>query len=343
MIARLSAAVLGCCLLLALEGSPAEAVGSGPEVDPFLATPEMETWAREATRGCPDARARLACLQRALLAPAFGFDYAASDTLTASDAFRDRRGNCFTFTALFVSLARAAGLRADMVRIPEVRAVDRDGSLVVVVRHLAVAAWDGATAIVVDFGGLDRGVERAYEVVDTHGAAAIYRNNRGAQALRDGDVAGAIEDLRRAVRLAPDWPEARVNLGVALRRAGDTRSAYDAYRDALVLDPGNPSALANLAVLYGAEAQPEAQADALRALSGPRVTVYALLALAQVEMAAGNLPAARRALRRAWWRDPGLPEVHEALATWHGLAGHPRAARRHLSRAEALADRETSP
>jgi Flp pilus assembly protein TadD len=229
------------------------------------------------------------------------------------------------------------------VRVPQVREVEREGSLVVVVRHLAVAAWDGASPTVVDFGGLDRDDDRPYAVVDTRAAGAIYHNNRGAQALRDGDVETALVRLESAVHLAPDWPEARVNLGVALRRAGDPRGAYDAYRDALRLDPGNPSALANLAVLYGAQERPEEQAEALRSLSGSRVTVYALLALAQVEMAAGNLRAARHALRRAWWRDPGLPEVHEALATWHLRSGHLRTARRHERQAVRAWNREAAP
>ncbi|MBN1337289.1 MAG: tetratricopeptide repeat protein [Deltaproteobacteria bacterium] len=323
--------VLSLLLLWGLRPGAAALPQAG--VDPFASTPEMETWAREATRGCADTRARLACLQRALLEPSFGFDYEASDTLTAVEAFRHRRGNCFTFTALFVSLARATGLRAEMIRVPEVREVDREGSLVVVVRHLAVAAQDGATVTVVDFGGIDRDVLHDYSVVDECEAGAIYHNNRGAQALRDGQAEAALRDLEEAVRLAPGWAEARVNLGVALRRSGHVAGAYDAYLDALRLDPGNASALANLAVLYALEGRPEDQAHALRAAARRGATVYALLALAQVEMAHQDLPAARRALRRARWRDPGLSELHDAWATWHALAGHERAARRHLRKA----------
>ena len=47
-------------------------------------------------------------------------EYDAGSTLTAAETFRTRRGNCLSYTNMFVALARAAGLRASyqLVDVP---------------------------------------------------------------------------------------------------------------------------------------------------------------------------------------------------------------------------------
>ena len=40
------------------------------------------------------------------------FDYEPSLTLTAADTFNHRTGNCLSFTAMFIAMAREAGLKA---------------------------------------------------------------------------------------------------------------------------------------------------------------------------------------------------------------------------------------
>ncbi|NLI78147.1 MAG: tetratricopeptide repeat protein [Candidatus Riflebacteria bacterium] len=72
---------------------------------------------------------------------------------------------------------------------------------------------------------------------------------RGTQKLQGGDFVGATEDLRQAVRLRPDMPEAFHNLGFAFEKMGDTRMAVKAYEKALALNPNYPSALNNLGFL----------------------------------------------------------------------------------------------
>jgi Flp pilus assembly protein TadD len=105
---------------------------------------------------------------------------------------------------------------------------------------------------------------------------ATFRNNWGYALLRRGKVAEAIEALREAVRLAPDSPrcrnnlgfaharggdfaratqqfelagspaEAHNNLGVAYEAAGNLPQAFEAYLEAVRLDPALNEARANL-------------------------------------------------------------------------------------------------
>ena len=60
------------------------------------------------------------------------------------------------------------------------------------------------------------------------------------------DMAGAAFWARRAVKLAPRSPQARLALGDALHAADDTRAAIAEWREASLLDPGNGEALKRL-------------------------------------------------------------------------------------------------
>ncbi len=60
--------------------------------------------------------------------------------------------------------------------------------------------------------------------------AAAFALNRGVEKLGRGDVAGAIVDLREAVRLGPDLPRAHYQLALALRRQGAQRRGTSAFR-----------------------------------------------------------------------------------------------------------------
>ena len=60
------------------------------------------------------------------------------------------------------------------------------------------------------------------------------------------DMAGAAFWARRAVKLAPRSPQARLALGDALHAANDTRAAIAEWREASLLDPSNGEALKRL-------------------------------------------------------------------------------------------------
>ena len=67
--------------------------------------------------------------------------------------------------------------------------------------------------------------------------------------LEAGQVDAALEELREAIRLAPEYPDAHYNLGSALLARGAVRQAIAAYRRATELDPDYAEAHNNLGVL----------------------------------------------------------------------------------------------
>jgi len=56
----------------------------------------------------------------------------------------------------------------------------------------------------------------------------------------------AIDDLKKAVTLAPDFPDAYNNLGSAYGMNNQHKEAFDAFAKALELKPGYPHALHGL-------------------------------------------------------------------------------------------------
>lgn len=103
----------------------------------------------------------------------------------------------------------------------------------------------------------------------------------GNQAEKDRRLDEACELYRKAVRLAPGYVKAHVNLGIALQAIGDPEGAIMAHEAARAIDPGDAYANYNLAnLLY------------LRR----------------------ELPRAETLLRAALEREPEFPEAHVVLA-----------------------------
>jgi superkiller protein 3 len=78
---------------------------------------------------------------------------------------------------------------------------------------------------------------------------AIRRNNYGAELLRQGKEAEAINEFRQAVTLDPAYAPAWRNLGFALDKQGQVDEAVTAYQKAVALEP-ELNAHNNLGVLY---------------------------------------------------------------------------------------------
>ncbi|MBS2024325.1 MAG: tetratricopeptide repeat protein [Deltaproteobacteria bacterium] len=145
--------------------------------------------------------------------------------------------------------------------------------------------------------------------------AAPTLQQRGLKALRQGHAAEAVELLRQAAEERPRDAAIATDLGFALARAGHLDQADDQLRHAITLDPRRFYAYANLAALRsGRPLDPRAR-DELAALLEQGLEIQRkapgsseskklaqaglLLALADVERAAGNLTQARARLAQA--------------------------------------------
>lgn len=112
-----------------------------------------------------------------------------------------------------------------------------------------VSVGSSAAALCYDAVALDRPTEAALPICDraveealtTHDRVAAHVN-RGIIRMKADDIAGALVDYDRAIRLDPDEPEAFLNKGIALLRdEGRWRSALPLFEAALVKNTRRPA------------------------------------------------------------------------------------------------------
>jgi len=269
---------------------------------------------------------KLTILQQELFSPDFGFSYDTDLTLTAAEAFGSRRGNCLSFTSMFVAMARSAGIPTFLMSVRRDPEVDRVGDLVVVNRHV-VAGYRGASSEVhiFDFYVTTTGPYIQQRTIDDVTATAMFHTNLGGDAIRRGELEEAVRHLGIATALAPSWAPGWVNLGVAHYRQGDAERAFAAYQRALEVDPSNSSALGNMACIYRDQGRDHEAGVALRAAAQQTTNPFTLVAMADAEMARGRwAPRAATCARRAGGTAPSPRSTWPWPGSHSGAAARPR-------------------
>src|SRR6266571_1311554 len=110
----------------------------------------------------------------------------------------------------------------------------------------------------------------------------------GIRAESSGNPQEACEQYRKAVRAAPGYAKAHLNLGIALQAIGDAEGALQSYETALALDPQD---------------------------------AYANYNLGNLLYARGELARAERLLRSALERKPEFPEARVVLSNVYDAQG----------------------
>jgi Flp pilus assembly protein TadD len=306
--------------------------------EPVRLTSEMEAWVRERIGAGGSNPQRLELLLREIQAPdGLGVEYQAGYTATAREVFAERRANCLALTHLLVALARELHISAYYMRVSEVDSYEKHGDLVVHSGHVTAGFGSGAQRRVLEwYAGPEADYRMAQPLSDRQGLALHY-SNRGAELLREGQTRLALEQSRVAVALAPELPDAWLNLGVGLRRTGDLSGAEAAYRAAVQADPDFFPAYNNLAALVFYRGDRDAAQKLLRLLDRrANRNPFTYLALGDLSLAEGRLDEARRFYRRAVRLEGQSAEARAAMGGWALAAGRPAEAIRWLDRATAI-------
>lgn len=187
--------------------------------------------------------------------PDYAVQYDSDATYTAQQVFKYRRANCLSFSAMFIALARQAGLNANFQEVelpPEWDALSDD--TLVQYRHVNVKVrWGRGGEGVVDFR-MDRYSETfPQKVISDSLGLAQYHSNISMQKMVDGNMGEAYVSAYRAINADPMQSFIWSNMGIIQRRLGNLEAAEVAYRQALTLDPRDISASNNLAILYEAK------------------------------------------------------------------------------------------
>jgi len=151
--------------------------------------------------------------------------------------------------------------------------------------------------------------------------AWLAHNNLGIVLARSGQLDDAIAHLEEAVRLEPDFPEARNNLGLALTDAHRLPEAIDELTEAVRLNPDLAGAHLNLGRAFMAEGRaPEAvvQLEKVLSLEPQNPEARKNLAVAHNNFGnalarAGSLTEAVAEFKQAVRLDPDNSGVHRNL------------------------------
>ena len=324
--------------------------GADPQLVPDFAailavTPEMRAFvARHVDRNARPGQRLEQLVQGMLDENLLALEFELGRTRTAAQTFDSRRGNCLSFTNLFVALAREAGLDVGYQLIDVPPSWERNGRWVVADNHINAILHDmridGSHRwnYVVDFNMADFKGHYPREEIEDQRAFALFYNNRGAELLQQGQITQAQAYFTQAFKLNPKMSALWINLGSLYRTQGQNKHAQSAYLNALRLEPHAPAALSNLASFYQANGQLKWARKVEKRLSQLKSQdPYYYYQRSRAAYQAQHWSEAGRQLARAMRLKKDEPQFALLRAQLDLRLGHNDKARIQLERAQALA------
>jgi tetratricopeptide (TPR) repeat protein len=228
------------------------------QIDILEMTPEMIAFVEKSNDGLQNRYARMKRLVYAVMGED-NFELIYDEkTRTAAETFRDRRGNCLSFTNMFIAMSRHLDVQADYqeVDIPPDWSLAGDSFLFS--QHVNVLVDLGVgERRVVDFNIYDFHVLYERRVISDARARAHYFSNIGVDLMLAGDTRLAYANFRQSIIEDSTFSPAWINVGILHRREGYPNYAEAAYKQALEIDQFNLIAMSNLANLYEQEERVE--------------------------------------------------------------------------------------
>ena len=175
-------------------------------------------------------------------------------TRTAQETFRDARGNCLSFTNMFIAMARYLDIHVDYQEVDIPPDWSLAGESFLFSQHVNVLVDLGVgERRVVDFNTYDFHITFDRHTISDERARAHYFNNIGVDYMLNGDTQAAYANFHQALVEDVSFSSAWVNMGVLHRREGFPRYAEAAYKQALEIYQFDLIAMSNLANLYEEE------------------------------------------------------------------------------------------
>ena len=247
-----------CCAVLLAGGE-----------DPFEAPPELKAFARLNTLNHQGVPAKVGALLRSFFLPVeeggLGIVYDNEYTRTPKEAWRDRKANCLSLTALYVAACRSLGLEArygESLRISRWRRV---GNTVRYERHIVAVIPTGTIGqeMVADFLPEIRRDSQLIAPLEPKRVLALFHSNRAVELLAEAKGEEALEAARHSIEVDPGLGVGWNILGVVQRSRGEEAAAEASFLKALQADPRDGAPCGNLETLLRSQGR-EAEAQVYR-------------------------------------------------------------------------------
>jgi len=263
-------------------------------------SPEMKHFVEEYVRDKRAATEKLRLLIFAVMGEgSFRLTYDET-TRTAEQTFHDRRGNCLSFTNMFIAMARYVGLDADYQEVDVPPDWSQSGQFLLLNKHVNVLVRVRDEERIVDFNLYDPQIDYGTLEISDRRAHAHFYNNLGVEHMLDAHsthaLAHFLEALENDETFAPAW----INLGILYRREGYPSHAEAALLRALQFEPDSPVAMSNLANLYEEQGLEELASDYRERVESHRMrNPYYRYSMANEAFAHGDYRAAIAHLKDA--------------------------------------------
>ena len=309
------------------------------EVDVLAVSPAMEQFLERYILKYADRHTRLTLLMNAASANGvLGFKYDEDLTLTSTEAFDMRAGNCIGFANMLVALARRAGLKAEYQEVFRRPEWSTREDTVLLVKHINVVLESPPYTYVMDVSSIRFNANVRRRVISDDYAKALYLNNIGAESLIKNDLPTAYAYMLEAIKTEPLLADSWVNMGVVLGRNEQLDDAALVLHKALEIDGEEQSAASNLYEVYMAQGDMDSAAQLEGKVERYRQNnPYYLLQLSEEALELNNYEESIDLLQRAIRKKSDDHMLHFALAKTQYISGEREAAEYSLLRARELA------
>ncbi len=231
-------------------------------------------------------------------------EYESTMTRNAAEAFDARSGNCLSLVLMTAAFAKHLGLSVTYQSVLMEATWSRNAGMYVSSGHVNLMlgprlrdshlSHGAANDTTIDFLPADEIRGQRTRVISEATIVAMYRNNRAAESLAQGQLDAAYHWAQAAMRAQPSFLSAINTLGVVYLRRGRLPEAEQTFQHLLMVEPANTQALANLVrVLSLAERESEANAVAARLAQIEPHPPFHYFHLGVAAMAARDFKAAR--------------------------------------------------
>ena len=301
-------------------------------------TPEMIEFVDSYVEGATNRYARMQRLVYAIIGDG-NFELVYDDkTRTAPETFRDARGNCLSFTNLFIAMARYLDVHAEYQEVDIPPDWSLTGESFMFSQHVNVLVDLGVgLQRVVDFNIYDFQVTYERRVISDARARAHYFSNIGVEHMMKGETKRAYVNFRQALaednRFSPAW----INMGVLHRREKFPNYAEAAYKQALEIYQFNLIAMSNLANLYSEEGETELAEQYLARVRLHRMSnPYYRYQLANSAFIDGDYKSAIKDLKYAISKRENEDRFYYLLSLSYLMSGEKETAQRWMKKAEEV-------
>ena len=269
------------------------------------------------------------------------FDLIYDDTTrTARETFRDQRGNCLSFTNMFVAMSRHLGLESNFQEVSVPPDWSVSGETFVFNLHInSQVKLNSYADQMVDFNMYDFRLKYDREIISDSRARAHYFNNMGVESMLAGDPVLALANFRESIREDDSFSASWINLGTLYRREFYPGYAETAYIHALKVDDNSLVAMSNLANIFEEDGR-----DELAAIYGAKVKYhrtrnpYYHYQLARAAFDLGDYETAIDHLKTAVRKNKNEDMFYYLMSLSYHNSGDNEAAQRWMKKAEKVAE-----